>query len=76
MSDGPFELDSISSTMNKARLSFRPIRPASLAKLLYVLWTYLDLAKVALFISSLFLFILAINLMKEGAWYAAFPPYL
>ena len=67
MSDGPFELDSISSTMNKARLSFRPIRPASLAKLLYVLWTYLDLAKVALFISSLFLFILAINLMKEGA---------
>jgi solute carrier family 34 (sodium-dependent phosphate cotransporter) len=67
LSDGSYELNSVPSATNRAKLAFHLVRPANLIRLWQAVWTHLDLAKIALFMASLFLFILAINLMKEGA---------
>ena len=49
------------------RLPVAHDRLASSAQAMYGLWRRVDLAKIAIFASSLYLFVLAITLMKDGA---------
>jgi hypothetical protein len=61
-------LDSVTSASSDPELPLPTPRPISLAKATQaVAWEHVRLEKIGLFIASLFLFILAITLMKEGA---------
>jgi sodium-dependent phosphate cotransporter len=55
------------SVANDCELALPQLTPVSLARMICALWTRTRLDKITLFVASLFLFILAINLMKEGA---------
>lgn len=55
------------SVSNDCELALPQLTPVSLARMIYALWTRTHLDKIILFVASLFLFILAINVMKEGA---------
>jgi sodium-dependent phosphate cotransporter len=62
-----FDLDPVVSVSNKCELALPESTPISVARIISALWVRTRLDKIVLFIASLFLFILAINLMKEGA---------
>ncbi len=63
----PFDLDSIASVTNNYELSLPTPKPISFANVIRASWERVQPAKIGLFTASLFLFILAITLMKEGA---------
>ncbi|MBN1218632.1 MAG: hypothetical protein JXM69_06880 [Anaerolineae bacterium] len=65
MMPGSLEGDSIVSVPRRAKLSWSTL--IGYAGMMKKLGARLHVGKIALFIASLFLFILAINLMKEGA---------
>ncbi len=60
-------LDTIASVTGNPELSLPAPRSISLTQITHAVWEQVSLDKIALFTASLFLFILAINLMKEGA---------
>jgi sodium-dependent phosphate cotransporter len=62
-----FDLDSITPAPNNYDLSLPASRPISLTRVMRVPWERAQPAKIGLFVASLFLFILALTLMKEGA---------
>ena len=62
-----FDLDPVVSVSNKCELALPESTPISVARIISALWVRTRLDKIVLFVASLFLFILAINLMKEGA---------
>jgi sodium-dependent phosphate cotransporter len=62
-----FDLDSITAAPNNYDLSLPAPRPISLTRVMRVSWERAQPAKIGLFVASLFLFILALTLMKEGA---------
>jgi sodium-dependent phosphate cotransporter len=62
-----FDLDPIVSVPNNYELSLPTPRPLSLANVMRASWERVQPVKIGLFTASLFLFILAITLMKEGA---------
>jgi sodium-dependent phosphate cotransporter len=62
-----FDLDPIASVPNNYELSLPTPRPLSLANVMRASWERVQPVKIGLFAASLFLFILAITLMKEGA---------
>jgi sodium-dependent phosphate cotransporter len=64
---GRLDLDPIISISDNAELSLPPPKSISIGNVLESLWEYVHPGKIALFTASLLLFILAINLMKEGA---------
>jgi sodium-dependent phosphate cotransporter len=64
---GRFDLDPLVSASDNAELSLPPPKSISIGNVLETLGERVHPGKIALFIGSLFLFILAINLMKEGA---------
>jgi sodium-dependent phosphate cotransporter len=57
----------IVSVSNDCELALPEPTPINLAGTMSALWAWTRLDKIVLFVASLFLFILAINLMKEGA---------
>jgi solute carrier family 34 (sodium-dependent phosphate cotransporter) len=59
--------DPLISPVDKTELLLPKTEPFDFRSTLRPLQTRIDLGKIAIFITSLFLFILAINLMKEGA---------
>ena len=61
------DFDAVAPAPNSRELARLVIQPNSLVYLSRALWARLHLAKIALFTASLFLFILAIILMKEGS---------
>lgn len=63
----PFDPDPATSASNKVELSLPTLAPIRLTRVVRILWKKVRLDKIGLFVTSLFLFILAINLMKEGA---------
>ena len=63
----PFDLDQIPSVSNNPEISWPASKPINLARMVYTAWEKIRLDTVVLFTVSLFLFILAIFLMKEGA---------
>ena len=64
---GRFDLDPPVSVSDNAELSLPPPKSINIRNVLESLWERVHPGKIALFTVSLFLFILAINLMKEGA---------
>lgn len=62
-----FELDSVASISSNSELSLPTPRPISFPAVMRTLWEQVQPGKIGLFIASLFLFIQAITLMKEGA---------
>jgi Na+/phosphate symporter len=63
----PFDSDPATSASNKVELSLSTPRLIGLTREVRRVWHRVRLDKIGLFVTSLFLFILAINLMKEGA---------
>ncbi len=63
----PVGLEPMAYVSNKSEISLPTPRPISLAKGMRIAWEKAHLEKIGLFTASLFLFILAITLMKEGA---------
>lgn len=63
----PVGLEPIAYVSNKSEISLPTPGPISLAKGMRIAWEKAHLEKIGLFTASLFLFILAITLMKEGA---------
>ncbi len=63
----PPGIDSVASVSGNSELSLPTPRPINLAKAVQVAWNTAYLKKIGLCTASLFLFILAIALMKEGA---------
>jgi sodium-dependent phosphate cotransporter len=64
---GRLDLDPIISISDNAELTLSPPKSINIANVIEAIWARVHLGKIALFTASLFLFILAINLMKEGA---------
>jgi sodium-dependent phosphate cotransporter len=60
-------LDSITSASGDSELSLPAPKAMRLADLIRVAWEQVQLGKIGLFVTSLFLFVLAIMLMKDGA---------
>ena len=61
------DLDGVTSIQNKDNLPSMGFEQINLRYLIQTTWAKLSLVKLVLFVTSLFLFILAIILMKEGA---------
>lgn len=62
-----FDLDSAASVSSNSELSLPAPGPISFVAVMRALWEQVQPGKIGLFTASLFLFILAITLMKEGA---------
>jgi Na+/phosphate symporter len=62
-----FDLEPIASVSDAREFSWSTSRLVSLANVKRIAWEWVHLKKVLLFVVSLFLFILAITLMKDGA---------
>jgi Na+/phosphate symporter len=62
-----FGLDSITSVSGNSELSLPTPKAIRLADVIRAAWERVQLGKIGLFVSSLFLFVLAIMLMKDGA---------
>ncbi len=60
-------LDSIASVSGNSELFLPPPKPMSFADVIRAAWERVQLGKIGLFVASLFLFVLAIMLMKDGA---------
>jgi sodium-dependent phosphate cotransporter len=61
------DLDTVASVSGNSELCMPTPSPISLARVINTAWEKAHLDKIGLFVASLFLFILAITLMKEGA---------
>ena len=61
------DLDSIASISGNSELSLPPPKSIRLTDVTYAAWERVQPGKIALFVASLFLFVLAIMLMKDGA---------
>jgi len=61
------DLDPIASASGNTEVSLPPPKPISLGGVIRAAWERVQIGKIALFVASLFLFILAIMLMKDGA---------
>ena len=62
-----FDLDPVASVSNEREISLARHRSTTFAQIFSAVQKRTRLDKIALFVVSLFLFILAINLMKQGA---------
>jgi Na+/phosphate symporter len=62
-----FDTDQFTAASDNSELSLPTVKPINPVEVMWALWERVQLVKVALFTVSLFLFILAITLMKEGA---------
>ncbi|MBN1993385.1 MAG: hypothetical protein JW953_11850 [Anaerolineae bacterium] len=67
MSRGSLDLEPVVSGPNRAELAGPTLKMFNYPGTMKKIWAQVQLGKIALFMASLFLFILAINLMKEGA---------
>jgi sodium-dependent phosphate cotransporter len=61
------DLDAIASVSGNSELSLPPPKSTSFTDVTYAAWERVQPGKIALFVASLFLFVLAIMLMKDGA---------